>query len=189
MRIFMNECQFSNIVLFEQYFKGLDLLIDGKIKIIEASDSELKKLFHTLKHMSIHTVDLSYNQKLTHIPKIFSTKVKVLDISNCGICELPINLEHVEELNCSNNQIKKLPNNLLKLKVLDISHNSLTELPKNMISIYDMNLDFNEFSYIDITKFPKIGMKRLSVCYNKFQSIASIFANLKVDEFIYVGNY
>ncbi len=117
---------------------------------------------------------LSDNQ-LLDLPELIDFKyLKVLDICNNKIVELPELPESLEELSCRNNYIENIDElaNLKKLKKLDISYNNLEEIPniRNLETLLCYN---NRIKYVH----PIRTLKILGIRHNKLTYIES-FKNL-----------
>ena len=134
-----------------------------------------------LSHMDINELpnDLSENIKyifLSNNDFVFIddlakfTNLRVLDICNNKLTELPNLPNSIEEISCRNNYIENIDNlaDLSNLKRLDISYNNLTEIP----TIPNLNILMCYYNKIDkVNSMP--NLKRLGAMYNKLKHIES----------------
>ncbi|MDM8525867.1 COR domain-containing protein [Desulfococcaceae bacterium HSG8] len=122
------------------------------------------------------------------IRKAEKEKTAKLDLSKCGITELPGEigrLRSLTQLYLSSNQLKELPREIFrlrKLSILYLSGNQLEELPKEIFQL--KNLSILNLSYNQLTELPSqiVQLKNLTILYlsnNQLKKLPPEIVHLK----------
>jgi Leucine-rich repeat (LRR) protein len=176
--------------------------ISGIINVLSAKNNSLKELTQEFfdKIIEIKKINLSFNEfkEFPNIPVNLTSSIKILDLSNNQIEEIPILISKfikIKELNLSTNKINSIPNdltNLKELETLNLSNNNINSFSNNLISLEQLsflNISKNKISIIPEKNWDKSKLIQLDLSYNKISKIPDeIFGQSKITILKLKGN-
>lgn len=148
------------------------------IKHLNLSDNQIHEISgHYFKNlMSIEKVDISYNQ-------ISSIPTETVTYSKCN------------SLNLKGNKLQKFPTAISDVKTLeklDLSENKISSLEDDAFdgleNLIELDLSFNELSYLPTSIGKLKKLKRLNLSGNKINLLPKEFENLTSLEFLDFNN-
>ena len=176
--------------------------IIGKINVFSAKNNSLKELNQQFfdKIIEIKKINLSFNdfKEFPNLPLNLTSSIKILDLSNNKIEEIPILLSKfikIKELNLSSNNINSIPKeltNLKELETLNLSYNNIDSFSIYLISLEKLsflNISNNKISFIPEQNWNKSKIIQLDLSYNKISTIPDkIFEESKITILKLTGN-
>lgn len=143
----------------ESYIEYIQYILDNSIKNNIKDKKEIEyipiKDIYDYKDKNVDNIKfIGYIEylkweKINPNSDITFSSIKKLNMSNCGLIDLPKLAEYVEELDCSDNRIREINNLPNTIKILECSKNLLTNIPifplnLNYINLSDNMLKINE---------------------------------------------
>ena len=142
----------------ESYLEYIQYILDNSIKGNIKNEKEIEYIhirdIYKYKNKNVDNIKfIGYIEylkweKINPNSDITFSSIKKLNMSSCGLIELPKLPEYVENLDCSDNRIREISDLPHTIKILDCSKNLLTDilpipLNLNYINLSDNMLEIN----------------------------------------------